>query len=344
MKRKSLKLTLPSPCETSPTEMFRVLEGKFCKGCKRVVVDFRKMTDKQLLDYFSEHHGKICGEFRPHQLDREIRINIPTGMDRLRHKTTAVATIASLAMIVPVTQMQAQVNHEITEQPLRGKINPDALPNENQNNSDPETKIVGTVMDENGNAVIYAVVMIQEITHGLIKGTTTDLDGNFQLPVSISRLEKPGLSLLVTYTGYTTTRIELNTETASTPIEIVLSGEILLGTIMGAFAIAEPEHSISMDTIKKSPERAIEIKDAIFISPNPFIQDFHVKAELSKKDLYEIFLFDEAGKVFWSDTKKLHKGLNEFDVRFQELIPSGNYVFHLRSKEMQLSEILVKAE
>ncbi len=364
-----LKINMPSPCETSVTEMFQVLDGKFCKGCKRIVVDFRKMSDKQLLDYFSEHHGKICGEFRPQQLDREITMNIPSGMDRLRQKTAAVATIASLAMVVPVAQMQAQVNHEITEQPLRGKINPEALLNENQNNSDPETTIAGTVVDENGNTIIYANVMIQGITEGLIKGTTTDLDGNFHLSVSISRLEKEGLSLLVAYTGYTNTRIELNTKTASKPLKIVLSGEIIMGMTVGAIVIGEPVNSISTDTIKKSFEAAGGLSISIYerdsrtigdtivkaeipkeridrmsIFPNPFSQSFHVKIELAKKDQYELFIFDETGKVYWTESKKLYKGLNEFDIKMPEHLSAGSYIFHLRSKEMQLSEILVKAE
>ncbi|HZV70473.1 MAG TPA: carboxypeptidase-like regulatory domain-containing protein [Saprospiraceae bacterium] len=346
MKKKTLKLTIPSPCETSSTEMFRALDGKFCYGCKRVVIDFTKMNDPQLLEYFTQHHGKICGEFRPEQINKDIKINTPSAIDIFRHRTAAVAAITSLAIGIPATQINAQSTHYVTEQQVRGKIRMDSIPKESQPNAVETEKIIrGSVVAETGEAVIYANVMIVGTAERILKGTTTDLDGNFQLSVPLSILEQQGLSVLVTYTGYPDVRIELNKQTASEPINVVLKGGFLLGTVAGGIRIVEyEENSVETDSIRKIQKTVVEIIDAISIFPNPFSQSFKVNAVLARRDLYELFLFNEDGKVFWSEIRKLRKGSNEFEIKITEPLAAGNYIFHIRSMEMQLSEILVKAE
>ncbi len=52
--------------------MTKAPDGRFCRSCTRVVIDFTKMSDRELLNYFKTHSGKICGSFRQSQLDREL--------------------------------------------------------------------------------------------------------------------------------------------------------------------------------------------------------------------------------------------------------------------------------
>lgn len=44
--------------------------GRYCGSCQKVVVDFKNMSDEEILDYFQNNAGKrICGTFRKSQIN-----------------------------------------------------------------------------------------------------------------------------------------------------------------------------------------------------------------------------------------------------------------------------------
>lgn len=47
-------------------------ERKHCSSCDRVITDFSKMSDDELMLFFTHSNGKICGRFARHQLDRPM--------------------------------------------------------------------------------------------------------------------------------------------------------------------------------------------------------------------------------------------------------------------------------
>lgn len=51
--------------------MTRTEGGRYCGQCAKVVTDFTKMTDAQLIDWMRTHHGG-CGNFRSDQLNRDL--------------------------------------------------------------------------------------------------------------------------------------------------------------------------------------------------------------------------------------------------------------------------------
>lgn len=61
------------PCEASWNEMTPKNEGKFCRTCEKVVVDFSRMDDFQIKEYFTTHsQQKTCGRFLTTQIDRPL--------------------------------------------------------------------------------------------------------------------------------------------------------------------------------------------------------------------------------------------------------------------------------
>jgi hypothetical protein len=67
-----IKITIPEPCSHNWQNLTIVEQGRFCASCDKVVIDFRKMSDDELLDYFKNHQGNVCGNFNPIQTDRFI--------------------------------------------------------------------------------------------------------------------------------------------------------------------------------------------------------------------------------------------------------------------------------
>ena len=47
-------------------------ERRHCSSCDRVITDFSKMSDDELMLFFRHSNGKICGRFARHQLDRPM--------------------------------------------------------------------------------------------------------------------------------------------------------------------------------------------------------------------------------------------------------------------------------
>jgi hypothetical protein len=72
MKSSSLKLHIPEPCHESWKDMTPKEQGRFCASCSKIVVDFSVMTDRQMLDYFTNYSGNTCGRFANDQLNRVI--------------------------------------------------------------------------------------------------------------------------------------------------------------------------------------------------------------------------------------------------------------------------------
>ena len=70
---KGIKITIPEPCSQKWNELTAVEKGRFCLSCEKVVIDFSTMTDKELIRYFKDYQGNICGNFNSTQTDRIIK-------------------------------------------------------------------------------------------------------------------------------------------------------------------------------------------------------------------------------------------------------------------------------
>lgn len=68
-----LRLSLPTPCHESWDAMTPTAVGRHCAACQKVVIDFTRQTDAELLAYFQRASpGQTCGRFLPAQLERPL--------------------------------------------------------------------------------------------------------------------------------------------------------------------------------------------------------------------------------------------------------------------------------
>lgn len=64
-------MKISSPCHQNYNKMYPANNGRFCSSCEKVVVDFSKMNEGQIADYFKHHNSEtVCGRFKSVQLSQ----------------------------------------------------------------------------------------------------------------------------------------------------------------------------------------------------------------------------------------------------------------------------------
>ncbi len=77
---KHIQLYIADPCHENWDNMTSIEKGKFCDSCQKQVIDFTKMSDRELAQFFKKpilslsKDGSTCGRFMKDQLDRSIEI------------------------------------------------------------------------------------------------------------------------------------------------------------------------------------------------------------------------------------------------------------------------------
>src|SRR6187551_1138635 len=62
-------IQIKTPCDANWQEMTPAESGKYCGACEKVVVDFSKMNDVQIKQYFTQYATqKTCGRFLSYQV------------------------------------------------------------------------------------------------------------------------------------------------------------------------------------------------------------------------------------------------------------------------------------
>jgi hypothetical protein len=72
------KLMVTKPCQEAWGSMTHTDNGRHCKSCDKLVIDFSILSDDEISSFFSKNiNNPVCGRFHKNQIDR-ISIYIPT--------------------------------------------------------------------------------------------------------------------------------------------------------------------------------------------------------------------------------------------------------------------------
>ena len=78
MSPSSHKIVVTKPCQQAWSSMIEADNGRYCKSCDKIVIDFSVVSDDEIRSFFLKNSSDpVCGRFHKSQLDR-IRINIPS--------------------------------------------------------------------------------------------------------------------------------------------------------------------------------------------------------------------------------------------------------------------------
>lgn len=92
-------IQIKEPCHANWQEMTPTESGKYCGACEKVVVDFSKMSDAEIKNYFTEYASqKTCGRFLTSQVDRKLNVD-RNYFQTLRTKIPRTSIVQSLVFL-----------------------------------------------------------------------------------------------------------------------------------------------------------------------------------------------------------------------------------------------------
>jgi len=200
---KSVEIKIDRPC-SEKWESFekRGING-FCGSCQKEVVDFTKMSNTEIKDYFLNTKGEVCGRMRKNQ---QGTFTFERTSKTQKFLSSLVAAGAMLMTSIPAISQE------------KDKIEVVQLAEEDRINVSPKV-VSGVVTDDSGETLPGVNVVIK----GTTIGTNTDLDGNYRITI------KRGSSLVFSFVGFETQEVEIGSRSV---IDISMGGATELGEVM----------------------------------------------------------------------------------------------------------------
>ncbi len=236
------KFSIPNPCNMKWEEMNPIDENrKHCSSCDRVIVDFTRMSDGQLLDFFRKNKN-ACGKFAPHQLDREILADVE------RKNNPGWKNIFILPSLLFGMETFAQQN------PVQQVVSPpqistgkEIIPTNRNVEANDSIVVQGTVVDSTTQEPIaFANVLVIDSTNITnIMGCLTDTSGKFIF--KIPRPDNPNaLKLYVAMIGYAPFSEHIPFADSSNAISVnILAQQIFRGTVGDIIVVHTRRNRIS---------------------------------------------------------------------------------------------------
>ena len=170
MKKKYLKVQVANPCHENWEKMTPSQKGRFCKACAKEVIDFTKLSDRQIVAFYHQNKGKaFCGHFKGSQLDRSIPFTKPTN-NYLIMRAVGIA----IAGLIGVGSINGQ-----THQAYSTKTEKQVLTTNNKKET--QQLFQGKIIwQSSGEPVIYGTINIWE-NGAILASGLTDFDGNFSI-------------------------------------------------------------------------------------------------------------------------------------------------------------------
>jgi CarboxypepD_reg-like domain/Secretion system C-terminal sorting domain len=297
---KHIQLHIPEPCHENWSKMTPVEKGRFCGSCQKQVVDFTNMNDEQVVALFKRQNtGSVCGRFMQDQLDRNLAIpkkRIPWvkyffqfALPAFLLSTKAAAqgkvrVLTGDTIVAPVTPKVEAVERLAVIEQKRERI------------------IRGKVIDDTGEGISYATVLIK----GTTTGVSADSIGNFSVKYSGG---EDTVALVCSRIGFGEVETVVSLNTIGESVTASLSADNTLKEVMvvavnettcrsmivgGAFRVVERISFI--DTIWK---KVFPAEQFLKLYPNPVKQNSQLTIETVKheKGTYSVQLSAMNGQV-----------------------------------------------
>src|SRR5688572_15387403 len=71
---KTLQLTIPNACHENWHTMAAVEKGRYCMSCRKNVIDFTNMSDREILQHITRSSGNVCGRLHADQMNRNMTL------------------------------------------------------------------------------------------------------------------------------------------------------------------------------------------------------------------------------------------------------------------------------
>lgn len=198
--KQHFNLTINKPCQEKFDEFQPTDLGGFCGSCQKEVIDFSKMSETEIIQYFRNSSGNTCGRFQPSQLKTYSEAAPPKRKRSFSLLGTGLLSFSLLSFSFSNTK--AQHSRFVTAMhvaPQKTNNKPDAAPNTNDKGY---TTIEGVVTDDAGEALPGINVLIK----GTETGTSTDVNGKFRLYFP----QETDIVLVFSFIGFTSQQVTVS--------------------------------------------------------------------------------------------------------------------------------------
>ncbi|GAB3723022.1 carboxypeptidase-like regulatory domain-containing protein [Flavobacterium koreense] len=220
---KKINIQIDQPCAEDFKTFKKTEEGGFCKSCKKNVVDFTKMNDQEIFNFFTNENNKTCGIF----LESQLKSYSNPSLSSNRTKSTSFASSLfglSLVSILSLTNVYSQEKNNMN---TIVKEENSATKKDNESTELNEKFTVSGVVSDKIGPLPGANIYLKNYNIS----TQTDMDGKFTFPKQL----EAGDVLVVSYIGYKAKEIKVTRENQSIKMDytikldncqIVMLGEV----------------------------------------------------------------------------------------------------------------------
>ncbi len=199
--KSGINISIPKPCGENWHAMLPEEQGRHCLACNKLITDFSRKTDQQILDCIKANNGKVCGRFNQSQLDRNLVSNEQYSHS-MWHKVAA-----SLLLFIGINEANAK--NIVINTPVISIVESKGDTNRNIHRERSIAKvdsitIRGKVVDEHTNETLPFTVIISEKNKIHMM---TDFDGNFSFIIPNDIIS---IDFEVRIIGYETSFVSVN--------------------------------------------------------------------------------------------------------------------------------------
>jgi hypothetical protein len=219
---KKINLSVPEPCSEKWQNFIPVEDGGFCAKCSKVVIDFTKMSDDEIISYFRRKSQNSCGRFYPEQLKT---YTFKDGAGVTPGFALMGAAFISFIILFFGNEGKAQGKKEKVK---IENTNPFILLGLQSSTISESVKARGIVLSSEDNAVMPGINVS-------LKGTSiktfTDAQGQFIFPQPL----EAGQTLIFEFIGYYSTEYTITSDSSTEEISVQMKpdmtmlGEIVVG-------------------------------------------------------------------------------------------------------------------
>lgn len=205
--QKSIQISIPEPCNVPWNSMTFIDEReRHCSSCDRVIVDFSKMTDAELVNYF-RRENKICGRFASHQIGRNL---LQENDSRAKISWKTVFLFSSLALVIPGLSQNSKSQNQTKQE--TGIIK--------KENALREIKLEGFVKDSATNIPLKRILITLRTGQDTIN-RFTDTSGYYSFTINCFSTDSAELEVDEPTYLIKTEKINLDSQTIRTDFQMI---------------------------------------------------------------------------------------------------------------------------
>jgi hypothetical protein len=336
---KKIQLTIPAPCHENWEAMTPVEKGRFCAACQKQVMDFSRMNDRQVAEFFKKPStGSVCGRFMQDQLQRDMEIPvkripwvkyffqfaIPAFFVSAKAKAQGEVRVSTI--INKEVKKDSMTKGQVLAKSCAVKITGDTVIMEKP--AEPGIVISGRITNENNEPVPHASVVIK----GTRIGVVADAAGFFKLQPS------PGwktVTLVTSSIGFMAKEFLVIKSDYKGSLEIKMDQILLQQETMGVIVVTKKKKHKKEEPVPlmKDPSAVVPI-NTFKLFPNPITSGGNLNIEWKQQEegYYNLEILSLAGQAIKQQTIWIDKEARLLSIDIPLANP-GTYIIRLSNKK-----------